>query len=186
MENTGKFLLKISLFCFLIHFEEVPHIAAGHLMVIIIIQFDLHFEAGTVPLIPILEIKDPSNHGSLILQPMFLGTFEQFVVYLSSTISSLSPLPLNSFPPSLANLSSSICDFRWSLVSHFSTTDKTAADEALSSFCLFLAGRKSCPFIFPKIFTNLSAHPCHKYSQNLPSSAVLQKHQTLQEFWHCY
>ena len=46
----------------------------------IIIQFDLHFEAETAPLIPILEIKDPSNHGPLILQPMFVGIFEQFVV----------------------------------------------------------------------------------------------------------
>ena len=72
-------------------------------MVMIIIQFDLHFEAGTVPLILILEIKDPGDHGPLILQPMFVGTFEQFVVYLSSTISSLSPLSLNSFPPSLAS-----------------------------------------------------------------------------------
>ena len=98
------------------------------------------FEAGTVPLVLILKIKDPSNHGPLILQPIFVGTLEQFVVYLSSTISSLSPLSLNSFPPSLAsghlaNLYSSICDFKWSLVSHFSTTDETAADEALSSFC---------------------------------------------------
>ena len=49
-------------------------------MVMIIIQFDLHFEAGTVPLIPILEIKDPGDHGPLILQPMFVGIFEQFVV----------------------------------------------------------------------------------------------------------
>ena len=49
-------------------------------MVMIIIQFDLHFEAETAPLIPILEIKDPSNHGPLILQPMFVGIFEQFVV----------------------------------------------------------------------------------------------------------
>ena len=49
-------------------------------MVMIIIQFDLHFEAGTVPLIPILEIKDPSNHGPLILKPMFVGIFEQVVV----------------------------------------------------------------------------------------------------------
>ena len=64
----------------MIHFEEVPRIAAGHLMVMIIIHFDLHFEAGTVPLIPILEIKDPTDHGPLILQPMFFGTFEQFVV----------------------------------------------------------------------------------------------------------
>ena len=64
----------------MIHFEEVPRIAAGHLMVMIIIHFDLHFEAGTVPLIPILEIKDPSDHGPLILQPMFVGIFEQFVV----------------------------------------------------------------------------------------------------------
>ena len=95
----------------MIHFEEVPHIAAGHLMVMIIIQFDLHFEAGTVPFILMLEIKDPSNHGPLFLQLVF-GTFEQFVVYLSSTINLLSPLSLNSFPPSLANLSSSICDFR--------------------------------------------------------------------------
>ena len=45
-------------------------------MVMIII----HFEAGTVTLIPILEIKDPSDHGPLILQPMFVGIFEQFVV----------------------------------------------------------------------------------------------------------
>ena len=107
--------------------------------------------------------------------------------YLSLTISSLSLLSLKSFPSSLVNLSSSICNFRWSLVSHFSTTDETAADEALSSFCLFLAGRKSCPFIFPKMFTNLSADPCHKYSPpNLPSSVVLPKHRTLQEFWHIY
>ena len=49
-------------------------------MVMIIIQFDLHFEAGTVPLIPILEIKDPGNHGPLILKPMFVGIFEQVVV----------------------------------------------------------------------------------------------------------
>ena len=64
----------------MIHFQEVPHIAAGHLMIMITIQFDLHFKARTVPLIPILEIKDPTDHGPLILQPMFLGTFEQFVV----------------------------------------------------------------------------------------------------------
>ena len=44
----------------------------------IIIQFDLHFEAGTVPLIPILEIKYPGDHGPL--QPMFVGIFEQFIV----------------------------------------------------------------------------------------------------------
>ena len=48
-------------------------------MVMIIIQFNLHFEAKTVPLILILEIKDPSNHGPLILQPMFVAIFEQFV-----------------------------------------------------------------------------------------------------------
>ena len=48
-------------------------------MVMIIIQFDLHFEAGTVTLIPILEIKDPGDHDPLILQPMFVSTFEQFV-----------------------------------------------------------------------------------------------------------
>jgi len=54
-------------------------------------------------------------------------------------------------------------------------------------FFAFLAGRKSDPFIFPKIFTNWLAHPCHKYSpQNLPSSVVLPKHWTLQEFWHSY
>ena len=49
-------------------------------MVMIIIQFDLHFEAETAPLIPIFEIKDPSDHGPLILQPMFVAIFEQFVV----------------------------------------------------------------------------------------------------------
>ena len=64
----------------MIHFQEVPHIAAGHLMVMIISHFDLHFEARTVPLIPILEIKDPGDHGSLILHPMFVGIFEKFVV----------------------------------------------------------------------------------------------------------
>ena len=48
-------------------------------MVMIIIQFDLHFEARTVPLTPILEIKDPTDHGPLILQPMFVGIFEPFV-----------------------------------------------------------------------------------------------------------
>ena len=64
----------------MIHFEEVPRIAAGHLMVMIIIQFDLHFEAKAVPLIPIIEIKDPGDHGPLILHLMFVGTFEQFVV----------------------------------------------------------------------------------------------------------
>ena len=79
LEEVEEF--KISLFCFLIHFDEVPRIASGHLMVmIIIIQFDLHFEARTVPHILILEIKDPSDHGPLILQPMFVGIFEQFVV----------------------------------------------------------------------------------------------------------
>ena len=66
-------------------------------------SFDLHFDTGTVPLIPILQIKDPNDHAPLILQPMFVGTFEKFLVYLSSTISSLSPLSLNSFPPSLAS-----------------------------------------------------------------------------------
>ena len=34
----------------------------------------------------------------------------------------------------LANLSSFTCNFRWSLVSHFSTKDEAAADEALFSF----------------------------------------------------
>ena len=63
----------------MIHFEEVPRIEAGNLMVMIIIHFDLHFEARTAPLIPILEIKDPSDHGPLILQPMFVAIFEQFV-----------------------------------------------------------------------------------------------------------
>ena len=63
----------------MIHFEEVPHIAAGHLMVMIKIQFDLHFKAKTAPLIPILEIKHPGDHGPLILQPMFVAIFEQFV-----------------------------------------------------------------------------------------------------------
>ena len=48
-------------------------------MVMIIIQFDLHFEAETAPLILILEIKDPSDHSPLILQPMFVAIFEQFV-----------------------------------------------------------------------------------------------------------
>ena len=64
----------------MIHFEEVPRIEAGHLMVMIIIQFDLHFEARAVPLILILEIKDPGDQGPLILHVMFVGTFEQFVV----------------------------------------------------------------------------------------------------------
>ena len=63
----------------MIHFKEVPRIAARHLMVMIIIQLNLHFEAKTAPLIPILEIKDPSDHGPLILQPMFVAIFEQFV-----------------------------------------------------------------------------------------------------------
>merc|ERR1712016_375657 len=71
---------KLSLFCLLIHFKEVPRIAARHLMVMIIIQFNLHFEAKTVPLIPILEINDPGDHSPLILQPMFVGIFEQYVV----------------------------------------------------------------------------------------------------------
>ena len=53
--------------------------------------------------------------------------------YLSLTITSLSLLSLNSFPPSLVNLS-------------HSTTDETAAYEALSSFCLF-TGWKPDPFI---------------------------------------
>ena len=30
--------------------------------------------------IPILEIKDPGDHGPLILKPMFVGIFEQVVV----------------------------------------------------------------------------------------------------------
>ena len=96
----------------MIHFKEVPRIAARHLMVMIIIQFNLHFEAKTVPLILILEIKDPSDHGPFILQPMFVGIFEQFVVLSELNNCSLSPLSLNPFLPSLANLSSSICDFR--------------------------------------------------------------------------
>ena len=57
----------------------VSHIAAGHLMVMIIIQFDRHFETETAPLIPILEIKDPSDHGPLILQPMFVGAFDKLI-----------------------------------------------------------------------------------------------------------
>ena len=61
------------------HFKKVPRIAARHLMVTIIIQFNLHFEAKTAPLIPILETKGPSDHGPLILQPMFVAIFEQFV-----------------------------------------------------------------------------------------------------------
>ena len=70
-------------------------------MVMIIIQFDLHFEAETAPLIPILEIKDPSDHGPLILQPMFVGIFEQFVVL--SELNNWFPFPsvsqfLSAFP----------------------------------------------------------------------------------------
>ena len=95
----------------MIHFEEVPRIAAGHLMVMIIIQFDLHFEARTVPLIRILKIKDP-DHGPFILQLMFVSIFEQFVVLSELNNWFPFPLSLNSFLPSLANLSRSICDFR--------------------------------------------------------------------------
>ena len=63
-------------------------------------SFDLHFDTGTVPLIPILQIKDPNDHAPLILQPMFVGTFEQFVVIWAAqslTISSLSLLSLFAF-----------------------------------------------------------------------------------------
>ena len=122
-------------------------------------SFDLHFEAGTIPLTP---IKDPNDHPPLILQLIFVGTFDIFVRSLSSsTFSSPSPLSLNSFLPSLAkvgqlaNLSSSICDSRWSLVSHFSTTDETTANEPCLLFAFF-ASHKSDPFIFPKMFTNSS------------------------------
>ena len=79
---------------------------------------------------PVTIVPSSSNQCLLV----YLNNMQ---FYLSSTISSLSPLPLNSFPPSLANLSSSICDFRLLLVSHFSTTDETTANDALSSFCLF-------------------------------------------------
>ena len=61
----------------------------------------MHFEAGTAPLIPILEIKDPGDHGPLILQPMFVGIFEQFVVL--SELDNYFPFPsvsqfLSAFP----------------------------------------------------------------------------------------
>ena len=75
-------------------------------------------------------------------------------------------------------------DDRWSLT--FLQQTKLLPMKPYLLFAFLMAGRKSDPFIFPKIFTNSSAHPCHKYSQNLPSSAVLQKHRTLQEFWHIY
>ena len=105
-------------------------------MVMIIIQFDLHFEAGTVPLIPILEIKDPGHHGPLILKPMFVGIFEQVVV--------LSELD-NQFPfPSVSQFLSAFSGQPFQLHLQLqmiaglslSTTDETAANEALSSFCL--------------------------------------------------
>ena len=75
-------------------------------------------------------------------------------------------------------------DDRWSLT--FLQQTKLLPMKPYLLFAFLMAGRKSDPFIFPKLFTNSSAHPCHKYSQNLPSSAVLQKHRTLQEFWHSY
>ena len=49
-------------------------------MVMIIIQFNLHFEAKTAPLITILEINDPGDLSHLIPQPMIVGIFEQYVV----------------------------------------------------------------------------------------------------------
>ena len=75
-------------------------------------------------------------------------------------------LPWPTFPAPFA-----ISDDRWSLT--FLQQTKLLPMKPYLLFA-FLAGRKSDPFIFPKIFTNLSAHPCHKYSpQNLPSSVVL-------------
>ena len=76
-------------------------------------------------------------------------------------------------------------DDRWSLT--FLQQTKLLPMKPYLLFAFLMASRKSDPFIFPKIFTNLLAHPCHKYSpQNLPSSVVLPKHRTLQEFWHSY
>ena len=162
-------------------FEEVPRVAASH-------GYDHNsiWPVGIVPLIPILIIKDPSDQGPSSSNQCLLVYLNNMQFYLSSTISSLSPLPLNSFPPSLANLSSSICNFRycWSLT--FLQQTKLLPMKPYLLFA-FLAGRKSDPFIFPKIFTNSLTHPCHKYSpQNLHSSVLLPKHWTLQEFWHSY
>ena len=113
--------------------------------------------------IPILEIKDPGDHGPLILQPMFVGTFEQFVVIWAWQ---LFPFPY------------------FSQLISFSAIDKTAADEALSSFCLFV-WLEAWSFHFSKNCHKFcQPFPCHKCSpQNMP---VLPKHQTLPEFWHCW
>ena len=94
-------------------------------------------------------------------------------------LSIASRLPWPTFPAPFAT-----SDDRWSLT--FLQQMKLLPMNPFLLFA-FLAGRKSDPFIFPKIFTNSLAHLCHKYSpQNLPSSVVLPKHWTLQEFWHTY
>ena len=55
---------------------SLTHCSSSSHMVMII----MHLEAKTVPLIPILEINDPGDHSPLILQPMFVGIFEKYVV----------------------------------------------------------------------------------------------------------
>ena len=98
--------------------------------------------------------------------------------YLSLTISSLSLLSLKSFPSSLVNLSSSICNFRWSLVSHFSPTDETAANEALSSVGSLIHSFSKDFHKFVSLFLVTNVH--------LKICLFFQNHRTLPEFWHCW
>ena len=115
ISESSKYLF----FCFMVHFQ-VPGIASGHLMVVILVQLDVHLETGT---------------ATLILQPIVVCTLEQFVAHLSRTICSFSFLSFNTLPPSLAN-SNSICDFGRTLVFHFSAADESGTEKALSSACL--------------------------------------------------
>ena len=98
--------------------------------------------------IPILEIKDPGDHGPLILKPMFVGIFEQVVVL--SELDNQFPFPLclsipfrlfwPTFPAPFAT-----SDGRWPLT--FLQQTKLLPMKPYLLFAFLMAGRKSDPFI---------------------------------------
>ena len=171
----------------MIHSKEVPRIEARHLMVMIIIQFDLQLWSKNRPPHPDPWNQRPQRPWSphpptdvcCYIWTICTFNWARQLVPFPFCLSIPFRLPWPTFPAPFAT-----SDDCWSLT--FLQKTKLLPMKPYLLFA-FLAGRKSDPFIFPKIFTNLSAHPCHKYSpQNLPSSVVLPKHWTLQEFWHIY